>query len=50
MNGNLTELNLLLLDTKTGKVDKGISYTFNEPTTKLILESRMYDILKNLKY
>ena len=49
MNGNLTELNLLVLDTKTGKVDKGISYTFNEPTTKLILESRMYDILKNLK-
>lgn len=49
MNGNVTELNLLVLDTKTGKVDKGISYTFNEPTTKLILESRMYDILKNLK-
>ena len=49
MNGNVTELNLLVLDTKSGKVDKGISYTFNEPTTKLILESRMYDILKNLK-
>ena len=49
MNGNVTELNLLVLDTKTGKVDKGVSYTFNEPTTKLILESRMYDILKNLK-
>lgn len=48
MNGNQTELNLLVLDTKTGKIEKGISYSFSEPTTKLILEARMYDILKNL--
>lgn len=48
MNGNQTELNLLVLDTKTGKIDKGISYSFSEPMTKLILEARMYDILKNL--
>jgi len=48
MKGNQTELNLLVLDTKTGKIENSISYNFSEPMTKLILEARMYDILKIL--
>ena len=47
MNGNHTELNLIVLDTKSGQIEKGISLSFNEPITKLMLEARMYDVLKS---
>jgi len=50
MNGNQTEINLLVLDTQTGKIDAAFSYYFKEPTTKTILEARMYDIFQNIKY
>jgi beta-barrel assembly-enhancing protease len=48
MNGNKTELNLLVLDTKTGQIETSITNRFNEPVTRLILEARMYDILINM--
>jgi len=47
MNGNHTELNLIVLDTKSGQIEKGVSLSFNEPITKLMLEARMYDVLKS---
>jgi hypothetical protein len=50
MNGNQTEINLLVLDTQTGKIDAAFSYYFKEPTTKTILEARMYDIFQNIKF
>lgn len=50
MTGNQTEINLIVLDTESGEIDTGFSYSFQEPTTKKILEARIYDIFKNIKY
>jgi predicted Zn-dependent protease len=49
MKGNHTELNLLILDTKEAKIEKGFSYNFNEPINSYSLKARMYSIFKGIQ-
>ncbi|MBU2019350.1 MAG: M48 family metalloprotease [Bacteroidetes bacterium] len=48
IKGNNTEINVLVLDTKKGEITAVGQYFFEEPSTKLVLQAHLYDILKNL--
>ena len=49
MNGNLTEMDFIMLDLDQGKIDFVIQEVFKEPTRKINLSAHLYHIFKQFK-
>lgn len=48
LSGSNTEMNMLILDLESGKIENGVSYYFKDAPKKLQLGAHMYDIFKSL--
>ncbi|MEN9997792.1 MAG: hypothetical protein RI922_782 [Bacteroidota bacterium] len=48
LSGSNTEMNMLILDLESGKIENGVSYYFKDSPKKLQLGAHVYDILKTL--
>lgn len=48
LSGSNTEMNMLILDLESGKIENGVSYYFKDSPKKLQLGAHVYDILKTM--
>lgn len=48
MNGNNTEVSLIVMDIEKGEIEDGASYYFKEPTNTYLLSGRFYSMIYDL--
>jgi beta-barrel assembly-enhancing protease len=48
INGNNTEINLIVLDISNSTISNGAHYSFKEPITKNSIQARIYDMLNTI--